>query len=164
MLLLLLFCVVTRLSALMVSQTDPSLSLSLPPRILFSTPLAVLCYFLIWYVPPFEDGKVIWYLVFYCLFQTMQTVSSTPRMQCRYPSSCTWGSVLTVFPWCSPGVPLVFPCSVSTFPTRPLPCSSATNRRRGTPPRHTVSPAPNQTHPTLLGWHVRHWDAMDVFA
>ena len=49
--------------------------LSLPRRIILSTPLAVVCYFLIWYVPPFEDGKVIWYLVFYCLFQTLQTVS-----------------------------------------------------------------------------------------
>uniref|UniRef100_A0A8D3CAP9 MFSD2 lysolipid transporter A, lysophospholipid b n=1 Tax=Scophthalmus maximus TaxID=52904 RepID=A0A8D3CAP9_SCOMX len=47
------------------------------PWILLSTPLAVLSYFLIWYVPPFEDGKVIWYLVFYCLFQTLQTVSTT---------------------------------------------------------------------------------------
>ncbi|GLD57942.1 sodium-dependent lysophosphatidylcholine symporter 1, partial [Lates japonicus] len=43
------------------------------PWILLSTPLAVLSYFLIWYVPPFEDGKVIWYLFFYCLFQTLQT-------------------------------------------------------------------------------------------
>lgn len=48
----------------------------LPCRIVFSTPLAVLTYFLIWYVPPFEDGKVIWYLFFYCGFQTLQTVSA----------------------------------------------------------------------------------------
>lgn len=46
-------------------------------RIIFSTPFAVLTYLLIWYVPPFEEGKVIWYLVFYCLFQSMQTVSTT---------------------------------------------------------------------------------------
>lgn len=46
-------------------------------RILLSTPLAVLSYFLIWYVPPFENGKVIWYLFFYCLFQSLQTVSTT---------------------------------------------------------------------------------------
>lgn len=45
-------------------------------RIVFSTPLAVLTYFLIWYVPPFEDGKIIWYLFFYCGFQTLQTVSA----------------------------------------------------------------------------------------
>lgn len=44
-------------------------------RILISTPFAVLTYFLIWYVPPVEQGKVLWYLVFYCLFQSLQTVS-----------------------------------------------------------------------------------------
>ncbi|CAL8294667.1 unnamed protein product [Merluccius merluccius] len=48
------------------------------PWIVLSTPLAVLCYFLIWYVPPFEDGKVIWYLVFYCLFQSLQTCFHVP--------------------------------------------------------------------------------------
>ncbi|KAM6959312.1 sodium-dependent lysophosphatidylcholine symporter 1-B [Aplochiton taeniatus] len=48
------------------------------PWIMISTPFAVLCYFLIWYVPPFEDGKVIWYLVFYCLFQSMQTCFHVP--------------------------------------------------------------------------------------
>ncbi|KAG7501147.1 hypothetical protein JOB18_040843 [Solea senegalensis] len=54
----------------------------LPPapmcRILLSTPLAVLSYFLIWYVPPFENGKVIWYLFFYCLFQSLQTCFHVP--------------------------------------------------------------------------------------
>uniref|UniRef100_A0A8C7HKC1 MFSD2 lysolipid transporter A, lysophospholipid b n=1 Tax=Oncorhynchus kisutch TaxID=8019 RepID=A0A8C7HKC1_ONCKI len=48
------------------------------PWILFSTPLAVVSYFLIWYVPVFEDGRVIWYLVFYCLFQTLQTCFHVP--------------------------------------------------------------------------------------
>uniref|UniRef100_A0A6Q2YCI2 Major facilitator superfamily domain containing 2A n=1 Tax=Esox lucius TaxID=8010 RepID=A0A6Q2YCI2_ESOLU len=48
------------------------------PWIIFSTPLAVICYFLVWYVPSFEDGKVIWYLVFYCLFQTLQTCFHVP--------------------------------------------------------------------------------------
>ncbi|KAJ0062628.1 hypothetical protein NL108_004240, partial [Boleophthalmus pectinirostris] len=48
------------------------------PWILLSTPLAVLTYFLIWYVPPFEQGKVLWYLVFYCLFQSMQTCFHVP--------------------------------------------------------------------------------------
>ncbi|KAM6968504.1 sodium-dependent lysophosphatidylcholine symporter 1-B-like [Tautogolabrus adspersus] len=48
------------------------------PWILFSTPFAVLTYFLIWYVPPFEQGKVVWYLVFYCLFQSMQTCFHVP--------------------------------------------------------------------------------------
>uniref|UniRef100_A0A4W5JI04 MFSD2 lysolipid transporter A, lysophospholipid b n=1 Tax=Hucho hucho TaxID=62062 RepID=A0A4W5JI04_9TELE len=48
------------------------------PWILFSTPLAVVSYFLIWYVPVIEDGKVMWYLVFYCLFQTLQTCFHVP--------------------------------------------------------------------------------------
>ncbi|XP_013866860.1 sodium-dependent lysophosphatidylcholine symporter 1-B [Austrofundulus limnaeus] len=48
------------------------------PWILGSTPFAVLTYFLIWYVPSFEEGKVIWYLVFYCLFQSMQTCFHVP--------------------------------------------------------------------------------------
>ncbi|KAK2921298.1 sodium-dependent lysophosphatidylcholine symporter 1-B [Channa argus] len=48
------------------------------PWIVLSTPLAVLSYFLIWFVPPFEDGKVIWYLFFYCLFQTLQTCFHVP--------------------------------------------------------------------------------------
>jgi len=56
---------------------SPPLSPSSNYRIVLSTPLAVLCYFLIWYVPPFENGKVIWYLFFYCLFQSLQTVSSS---------------------------------------------------------------------------------------
>uniref|UniRef100_A0A3B4BJ89 Major facilitator superfamily domain containing 2A n=1 Tax=Periophthalmus magnuspinnatus TaxID=409849 RepID=A0A3B4BJ89_9GOBI len=48
------------------------------PWIVLSTPLAVLAYFLIWYVPPFENGKVVWYLFFYCLFQTLQTCFHVP--------------------------------------------------------------------------------------
>uniref|UniRef100_A0A8D0AAN9 MFSD2 lysolipid transporter A, lysophospholipid b n=1 Tax=Sander lucioperca TaxID=283035 RepID=A0A8D0AAN9_SANLU len=47
-------------------------------KIVLSTPLAVISYFLIWYVPPFENGKVIWYLVFYCIFQTLQTCFHVP--------------------------------------------------------------------------------------
>ncbi|TNN40496.1 Sodium-dependent lysophosphatidylcholine symporter 1-B [Liparis tanakae] len=48
------------------------------PWIVLSTPVAVLAYFLIWYVPPFEEGKVIWYLFFYCIFQTLQTCFHVP--------------------------------------------------------------------------------------
>ncbi|XP_068194490.1 sodium-dependent lysophosphatidylcholine symporter 1-B-like [Antennarius striatus] len=48
------------------------------PWILFSTPFAVLTYILIWYVPAFEQGKVFWYLIFYCLFQSMQTCFHVP--------------------------------------------------------------------------------------
>ncbi|XP_068607869.1 sodium-dependent lysophosphatidylcholine symporter 1-B-like isoform X2 [Brachionichthys hirsutus] len=46
--------------------------------IVFSTPFAVLTYILIWFVPPFEQGKVFWYLIFYCLFQSMQTCFHVP--------------------------------------------------------------------------------------
>uniref|UniRef100_A0A3P9K864 Major facilitator superfamily domain containing 2ab n=1 Tax=Oryzias latipes TaxID=8090 RepID=A0A3P9K864_ORYLA len=48
------------------------------PWIMLSTPLAVLSYFLIWYVPPFENGKVFWYLFFYCTFQALQTCFHVP--------------------------------------------------------------------------------------
>lgn len=48
-------------------------------RVLLSTPFAVTSYFLIWYVPAVEQGKVLWYLVFYCLFQSLQTVSTAGR-------------------------------------------------------------------------------------
>uniref|UniRef100_A0AAY5K9V1 Major facilitator superfamily domain containing 2A n=1 Tax=Esox lucius TaxID=8010 RepID=A0AAY5K9V1_ESOLU len=48
------------------------------PWILISTPFAVLTYFMIWFVPPVEQGKVLWYLVFYCLFQTLQTCFHVP--------------------------------------------------------------------------------------
>lgn len=48
------------------------------PWIMLSTPLAVISYFFIWYVPPFEDGKVMWYLFFYILFQSSQTCYHVP--------------------------------------------------------------------------------------
>lgn len=46
-------------------------------RIIFSTPFAVISYFLIWFVPDISRGQVMWYLVFYCIFQTLVTVSWT---------------------------------------------------------------------------------------
>ncbi|XP_046692560.1 sodium-dependent lysophosphatidylcholine symporter 1-A isoform X2 [Silurus meridionalis] len=48
------------------------------PWIVLSTPFAVLSYFLIWVVPPVEKGKVVWYLFFYCLFQSLQTCFHVP--------------------------------------------------------------------------------------
>ncbi|KAG7281257.1 hypothetical protein CRUP_019782, partial [Coryphaenoides rupestris] len=48
------------------------------PWVLLSTPFAVMSYFLIWYVPAVEQGKVLWYLVFYCLFQSLQTCFHVP--------------------------------------------------------------------------------------
>lgn len=49
-------------------------------RIIFSTPLAIIAYFLIWFVPDFPLGMershgFLWYLLFYCLFETLVTVS-----------------------------------------------------------------------------------------
>ena len=44
-------------------------------RIIFSTPLAIIAYFLIWFVPDFHQGQTLWYLLFYCLFETLVTVS-----------------------------------------------------------------------------------------
>ncbi|KAJ8398175.1 hypothetical protein AAFF_G00430190 [Aldrovandia affinis] len=48
------------------------------PWIILSTPLAVMCYILIWYVPSFEQGKMAWYMLFYCLFQSLQTCFHVP--------------------------------------------------------------------------------------
>lgn len=44
-------------------------------RIIFSTPFAVTAYILIWFVPDISRGQVMWYLIFYCAFQTLVTVS-----------------------------------------------------------------------------------------
>uniref|UniRef100_A0A8C1QJ71 Major facilitator superfamily domain containing 2ab n=1 Tax=Cyprinus carpio TaxID=7962 RepID=A0A8C1QJ71_CYPCA len=46
--------------------------------ILLSTPFAALSYFLIWYVPSVDQGKAVWYLIFYCSFQTLQTCFHVP--------------------------------------------------------------------------------------
>ncbi|XP_071755883.1 sodium-dependent lysophosphatidylcholine symporter 1-B-like isoform X1 [Centroberyx gerrardi] len=62
----------------LVSRTKWTRFGRMMPWILFSTPLAVLSYFLIWCVPPVEQGKVFWYLVFYCLFQSLQTCFHVP--------------------------------------------------------------------------------------
>ncbi|NXU40974.1 NLS1 protein, partial [Drymodes brunneopygia] len=46
--------------------------------IIFSTPFAIICYFLIWFVPDISTGQVMWYLVFYCAFQTLVTCFHVP--------------------------------------------------------------------------------------
>ncbi|XP_038141975.1 major facilitator superfamily domain-containing protein 2B [Cyprinodon tularosa] len=43
----------------------------LMPWILGCTPFLVVSYFYLWFVPPFITGRFIWYLVFYCLYQTL---------------------------------------------------------------------------------------------
>lgn len=57
-------------------------------RIIFSTPFAIISYILIWFVPDISTGQVMWYLVFYCAFQTLVTVSQallTPGMEAANP-------------------------------------------------------------------------------
>uniref|UniRef100_A0A8C5YPF1 Sodium-dependent lysophosphatidylcholine symporter 1 n=1 Tax=Marmota marmota marmota TaxID=9994 RepID=A0A8C5YPF1_MARMA len=49
----------------------------LMPWIIFSTPLAIITYFLIWFVPDFP-GPRLWYLLFYCLFETLVTCFHVP--------------------------------------------------------------------------------------
>ncbi|XP_049630746.1 sodium-dependent lysophosphatidylcholine symporter 1 isoform X1 [Suncus etruscus] len=50
----------------------------LMPWIIFSTPLAIIAYFLIWFVPDFPQGEWLWYLLFYCLFQSLVTCFHVP--------------------------------------------------------------------------------------
>nr|XP_030724014.1 sodium-dependent lysophosphatidylcholine symporter 1 isoform X3 [Globicephala melas] len=50
----------------------------LMPWIIFSTPLAIIAYFLIWFVPDFQQGQTLWYLLFYCLFETLVTCFHVP--------------------------------------------------------------------------------------
>ncbi|XP_066125634.1 sodium-dependent lysophosphatidylcholine symporter 1 [Saccopteryx bilineata] len=53
----------------------------LMPWIIFSTPLAIIAYFLIWFVPDFPESHAylfLWYLLFYCLFQTLVTCFHVP--------------------------------------------------------------------------------------
>ncbi|XP_032102950.1 sodium-dependent lysophosphatidylcholine symporter 1 isoform X2 [Sapajus apella] len=50
----------------------------LMPWIIFSTPLAVIAYFLIWFVPDIPQGQTYWYLLFYCLFETLVTCFHVP--------------------------------------------------------------------------------------
>ena len=116
-----------------------------PFRIIFSTPLAIIAYFLIWFVPDFSQGQVLWYLLFYCLFETLVTVSvgTSPRCQGRGGGS-PWGLQgwclkphLSVH--CLTGQGPLFHNSVSTFPTQLSLCSSAQNRVSGIRPLPTVS-------------------------
>ncbi|XP_031442085.1 sodium-dependent lysophosphatidylcholine symporter 1-B isoform X2 [Clupea harengus] len=62
----------------LVSRTPWTRFGRMMPWILMSTPLAIISYFLIWCVPDLDQGKVVWYLVWYCLFQTLQTCFHVP--------------------------------------------------------------------------------------
>ncbi|PKU31544.1 sodium-dependent lysophosphatidylcholine symporter 1 [Limosa lapponica baueri] len=61
-----------------ISKTSWTRFGRLMPWIIFSTPFAVISYFLIWFVPDISRGQVVWYLVFYCIFQTLVTCFHVP--------------------------------------------------------------------------------------
>nr|XP_020459444.1 major facilitator superfamily domain-containing protein 2B-like [Monopterus albus]XP_020459445.1 major facilitator superfamily domain-containing protein 2B-like [Monopterus albus] len=48
------------------------------PWMVGCTPFLVVSYFYLWFVPPFISGRFIWYLVFYCLYQTLITCFHVP--------------------------------------------------------------------------------------
>ncbi|XP_077568095.1 major facilitator superfamily domain-containing protein 2B [Stigmatopora nigra] len=50
----------------------------LMPWMLGCTPFLVVSYFYLWYVPPFTNGRFIWYVGFYCLYQTIITCYHVP--------------------------------------------------------------------------------------
>uniref|UniRef100_A0A8C2YBD8 Sphingosine-1-phosphate transporter MFSD2B n=1 Tax=Coturnix japonica TaxID=93934 RepID=A0A8C2YBD8_COTJA len=50
----------------------------LMPWMLACTPFTVVSYFFMWYLPPFVSGRVVWYLIFYCIFQALTTLFQVP--------------------------------------------------------------------------------------
>uniref|UniRef100_A0AAY4BKJ9 Major facilitator superfamily domain containing 2B n=1 Tax=Denticeps clupeoides TaxID=299321 RepID=A0AAY4BKJ9_9TELE len=50
----------------------------LMPWMVGCTPFLVVSYFYLWFVPPFTSGRDIWYLGFYCLYQTLITCFHVP--------------------------------------------------------------------------------------
>uniref|UniRef100_A0A673G4K1 Major facilitator superfamily domain containing 2B n=1 Tax=Sinocyclocheilus rhinocerous TaxID=307959 RepID=A0A673G4K1_9TELE len=50
----------------------------LMPWMVGCTPFMVVSYFYLWFVPPFTNGRFIWYLGFYCLYQTLITCFHVP--------------------------------------------------------------------------------------
>ncbi|XP_076127917.1 major facilitator superfamily domain-containing protein 2B [Alosa pseudoharengus] len=50
----------------------------LMPWMVGCTPFVVVAYFYLWFVPPFANGKFMWYLGFYCLYQTLITCFHVP--------------------------------------------------------------------------------------
>ncbi|XP_028253078.1 major facilitator superfamily domain-containing protein 2B [Parambassis ranga] len=50
----------------------------LMPWMVGCTPFLVVSYFYLWFVPPFSSGRFIWYLGFYCLYQTLITCFHVP--------------------------------------------------------------------------------------
>ncbi|XP_055042799.2 major facilitator superfamily domain-containing protein 2B [Misgurnus anguillicaudatus] len=50
----------------------------LMPWMVGCTPFMVVSYVFLWFVPPFITGRFIWYLGFYCLYQTLITCFHVP--------------------------------------------------------------------------------------
>lgn len=50
----------------------------LMPWMVGCTPFMVVSYFFLWFVPPFTNGRFMWYLGFYCLHQTLITCFHVP--------------------------------------------------------------------------------------
>ncbi|XP_030628010.1 major facilitator superfamily domain-containing protein 2B [Chanos chanos] len=50
----------------------------LMPWMVGCTPFVAVSYFYLWFVPPFTNGRFIWYLGFYCLYQTLITCFHVP--------------------------------------------------------------------------------------
>lgn len=50
----------------------------LMPWMVGCTPFLVVAYFYLWFVPPFINARFIWYLGFYCLYQTLITCFHVP--------------------------------------------------------------------------------------
>uniref|UniRef100_H3CWC5 MFSD2 lysolipid transporter B, sphingolipid n=1 Tax=Tetraodon nigroviridis TaxID=99883 RepID=H3CWC5_TETNG len=50
----------------------------LMPWMVGCTPFLMVSYFYLWFVPPFISGRFIWYLGFYCLYQTLITCFHVP--------------------------------------------------------------------------------------
>uniref|UniRef100_A0A3B4TYA8 MFSD2 lysolipid transporter B, sphingolipid n=1 Tax=Seriola dumerili TaxID=41447 RepID=A0A3B4TYA8_SERDU len=50
----------------------------LMPWMVGCTPFLVVSYFFLWFVPPFIGGRFVWYLGFYCLYQTLITCFHVP--------------------------------------------------------------------------------------
>ncbi|KTF84998.1 hypothetical protein cypCar_00038094 [Cyprinus carpio] len=50
----------------------------LMPWMVGCTPFMVVSYFYLWFVPPFTNGRFIWYMGFYCLYQTLITCFHVP--------------------------------------------------------------------------------------
>ncbi|TNM95148.1 hypothetical protein fugu_017907 [Takifugu bimaculatus] len=50
----------------------------LMPWMVGCTPFLMVSYFYLWFVPPFITGRFVWYLGFYCLYQTLITCFHVP--------------------------------------------------------------------------------------